>query len=203
MAERLSALAASYRPGSFGATGAAGPGIVMTERRNLAIVQVAVPADQAPALRVGLTSALGIAPPDAPNRAISSSTATIFSVGPQRFLVVEAEQGWRNLEAVLHGALAGSGAAVTDVGSGRTVFRIAGPRTRDLLAKGSGIDFHVRAFPAGACAQGLLGHVGALFHAVDDTPVFDLYVARSFGLTVWEWLSESAAEFGYRVDAAA
>ena len=200
MAERLSALASAYRPGSFGATGAAGPGIVIAERRNLAIVQVAAPADEAAALQTGLTAALGIAPPDAPNRATSSSTASILWVGPQRFLVVEVEQSWRDLEAVLRGALAGSAAAVTDVGSGRTVFRISGPRTRDLVAKGSGIDFHKREFPAGASAQGLLGHVGALFHAVDDTPVFDLYVARSFGLTVWEWLQESAAEFGYRVE---
>jgi heterotetrameric sarcosine oxidase gamma subunit len=200
MAERLSALAAGYRPGSFGALGAAGPGIVIAERRNLAIVQVAAPAGEAATLQVGLTSVLGIAPPDAPNRVSSTNTASILWVGPQRFLVVEAEQGWRDLEAVLRSALAGSAAAVTDVGSGRTVFRISGPRTRDLVAKGSGIDFHPRVFPAGACAQGLLGHVGALFHAVDDTPVFDLYVARSFGLTVWEWLQESAAEFGYRVE---
>ena len=99
---------------------------------------------------------------------------------------------------MLRNALAGTQAAVVDLGSGRTTLRIAGARSRDLLAKGSAIDFHPRNFPAGACAQGLLGHVGALFHAVDET-AFDLHVARSFAQTIWEWLMESAAEYGCRV----
>ena len=90
-------------------------------------------------------------------------------------------------------------AAVTDLGHGRTVLRIVGRHGRDLLAKGSGVDFHPRAFPVGACAQSLLGHVGVLVHAVDERPAFDLYVARSYALTVWEWLGESAAEWGFRV----
>jgi sarcosine oxidase gamma subunit len=29
---------------------------------------------------------------------------------------------------------------------------------------------------------------------------FDLYVYRGFALSFWEWLTEAAAETGYRVD---
>jgi sarcosine oxidase gamma subunit len=39
-------------------------------------------------------------------------------------------------------------------------------------------------------------------HAIDGTPSVDLYVARSYALALWEWLQESAAEYGYRVEAA-
>jgi methylglutamate dehydrogenase subunit D len=197
MADRLSALAAVYRPGSFGAIGPAGPGVVLAERHPLAAVQVAARLAEGEAVRAALAAALGVAPDPAANRTAAQGATTILWAGPGRWLVVEPER--RDLEALLRAALAGTAAAVTDLGNGRTTLRIAGKRSRDLLAKGSAIDFHPRAFPVGACAQGLLGHVGALFHAVDDAPSFDLHVARSYAQTVWEWLTEAAAEYGCRV----
>jgi heterotetrameric sarcosine oxidase gamma subunit len=177
MVERVSALAAVYRPGSIGTIGPNGPGIVLAERRPLATVQVAARAEEGRAVRDALAVALGVAPDAATNRTATRGDTTIL----------------------VRAALAGTSAAVTDLGNGRTTLRIAGPRGRDLLAKGSAIDFHARAFPVGACAQGLLGHVGALFHAVDETPRFDLHIARSYAQTVWEWLIESAAEYGCEV----
>jgi heterotetrameric sarcosine oxidase gamma subunit len=198
MVERLSALAAIYRPGSFGAIGPGGPGIVLAERHPLSVVQIATYASNAGGVRDALAAALGVAPHASANRCATHGETTILWVGPERWLVVEPER--RDLDALLRAALAGTSAAVTDLGNGRTTVCIAGKRSRDLLAKGSAIDFHGRAFPVGACAQGLLGHVGALFHAVGDTPDFDLHIARSYAQTVWEWLTESAAEYGYRVE---
>jgi sarcosine oxidase subunit gamma len=201
MAERLSALAAVYRPGNFGTLGSTEPGITIAERRPLAMVQVAGRGEEGAALRAGIEAALGVALDSAANRATARGTTTILWVGPGRWLVVAPERDGSDLEARLLAGLAGTQGAITDLGNGRTVLRIAGPRGRDLLAKGSSIDFHGRAFPAGSCAQGLLGHVGALIHAVDAAPTFDLYIARSYAQTVWEWLGESAAEYGYRVNA--
>jgi heterotetrameric sarcosine oxidase gamma subunit len=202
MVERLSALAAIYRPGSVGTIGAAGPGIILAERRPLATVQVAARAEEGRVVRDALAAALGVAPDAATNRTATRGDTTILWVGPERWLVVEPERADRDLDTLLRGALADTCAGVTDLGNGRTTLRIAGPRSRDLLAKGSAVDFHVRAFPVGACAQGLLGHVGALFHAVDETPRFDLLIARSYAQTVWEWLIESSAEYGCRVEPA-
>jgi sarcosine oxidase subunit gamma len=201
MAERLSALAAVYRPGNFGTLDPAGPGITIAERRPLAMMQIAGRGDESAAVRAGIEAALGIAPDTAANRASQRGTTTILWAGPGRWLVVAAEEEGSNLEARVRAGLSATQAAITDLGNGRTVLRIAGPRARDLLAKGSSIDFHGRAFPAGSCAQGLLGHVGALIHAVDAAPTYDLYIARSYAQTVWEWLGESAAEYGYRVNA--
>lgn len=201
MAERLSALAEVYRPGRFGTLDPAGPGITIAERRPLAMVQIAGRGDESAAVRAGIEAALGVAPDTATNRATVRGTTAILWVGPGRWLVVAPEQEGSDFEDRLRASLAETPAAITDLGNGRTVLRIAGPRARDLLAKGSSIDFHGRAFPAGSCAQGLLGHVGALIHAVDAAPTFDLYIARGYAQTVWEWLSESAAEYGYRVNA--
>jgi len=202
MAERLSALAAIYRPGSFGTLDPGGPGITIAERRPLAMVQIAARRGESAAVRAGIEAALGIGPDANANRASLRGTTAILWMGPDRWLVVVPEPSGSDLEARLRAALAVTRAAITDLGNGRIVLRIAGRRARDLLAKGSGIDLHGRAFPAGSCAQGLLGHVGALIHAVDAAPTFDLYIARSYAQTVWEWLTESAAEYGYRVNAA-
>jgi heterotetrameric sarcosine oxidase gamma subunit len=200
MVERVSALAAVYRPGRFGTIGPAGPGIVLAERHPLATIQVAARAEESRAVREALGTALGVAPDAATNRTATRGDTTILWVGPERWMVVEPEHAGRDLDAVLRAALGGTSASVTDIGNGRTTLSLAGGRSRDLLAKGSAIDFHQRAFPVGACAQGLLGHVGALFHAVDETPRFDLHIARSYAQTVWEWLIESAAEYGCQVE---
>jgi heterotetrameric sarcosine oxidase gamma subunit len=202
MVERVSALAAVYRRGSFGTIGPAGPGIILAERHPLAAVQVAARAEEGSAVRDALATVLGIAPDAATNRTATRGDTTILWVGPERWLVVEPERAGRDLDALLRGALGGTSASVIDIGNGRTTLSIAGPHSRDLLAKGSAIDFHARAFPVGACAQGLLGHVGALFHAADETPRFDLHIARSYAQTMWEWLIESAAEYGGHVEPA-
>jgi sarcosine oxidase subunit gamma len=197
MVDRLSALAAVYRAGRFGAAGPS-PGLTIAERRPLSLVEVAADPAAIEAVCAGIAAAVGSVPSVSANAAIASAAALILWIGPGQWLVVEPERAGRDLEDLLRRAVAGSAAAVVDVGQGRTVLRLAGPRVRELLAKGTSIDLHPRAFPAGRCAQGMLGHVRALMHAVDASTV-DLYIARSFALTFWEWLTESAAEFGYSV----
>jgi sarcosine oxidase subunit gamma len=197
--ERLSALGALYREGEFGTLDAAGPGVILAERRPLAMVQVATGAEAGAGLRAGLAAVLGFGPAVAANRAASRSAMSILWLGPERWLVVAPETEEGALALRLRGSLGVAEFAVTDLGHGRTVLRVAGDRARDLLAKGCPIDLHPRSFPPDACAQSLLGHVGVLIHAVDVGPRFDLYVARSFALTAWEWLMESAAEYGCRV----
>lgn len=203
MAKRFSALDRVYREGSFGKAGPPGPGVALAERRPLAMVQIAAMGGEAEAARLVIANAIGITPDPKPNRAVISGPTTILWLGPGRWLVVEPELPGRDLANSLRAPLPGMLAAVTDLSHGRTALRISGPSARDLLAKGCSLDLHPRAFSAGACAQSLLGRVGVLLHAVDDQPSFDVYFSRSYAVTVWEWLTLSAAEYGYRVDASA
>ncbi len=197
---RVSALAAGYHIGSFGA--AAGPGVVLRERRPLAIVQIATWPTQSAVARSAANGVLGGARlPTAADTSVLAGATTLLSIGPERWLAVEPERAGRDLAAVLTGALGGGLAAVADLSHSRTVLRLSGPRTLDLLAKGCALDLHRSKFPVGACAQGLLAQFGVLLHAVDETPGIDLYVARSYALALWEWLGELAAEYGYRVEA--
>ena len=194
---RRSALVAVYRTGDIGAVPATGPGLVLAERRGLAIVQLAADPQHYDRIATRLEDAIGLALPQTPNRARVAGELVALWTGPGRVLVVAPER--RDLEAELASALAGAEVAITALGHSRTVIRLFGPRLRDLLAKGCGLDFHRRAFGAGASVQSSYEKIAVLLHALDDAPTVDLYVARGFAASLWEHLLEGALEFGCRV----
>lgn len=193
---RKSALAAVCRPGDFGRVPAQGPGVEVVERRGLAIAQIAAWPDTTAAVADVIAKAMGIAPPAVPARGVSKDVVDILDAGPHRWWVVTPDDA--DPTALLAAAL-GDHAAVTAQGHGRTALRLAGPRVRDLLAKGSTIDFHPSVFAAGTCVQTVLAHLSATLYCRDDGSTVDLYVLRSFGEHLYEWLMEAAAEYGCRV----
>ena len=95
----------------------------------------------------------------------------------------------------------GDRAAVVDQSHGRAVLRLAGARARDVLAKGCRLDLHPRVFTPGMCAQTVIAQIGVLLHQCDEIPTYDLYVFPGYALDFLEWLTSSAAEFGYRINA--
>ncbi len=93
----------------------------------------------------------------------------------------------------------GNLASVCDQSDGRTVIRVGGERARDVLAKGVPIDLHPRAFRVGDAAVTSVAHISVQFWQVDETPTYEFIVSRSFAVGFWEWLTDSAAEFGYLI----
>jgi len=87
---------------------------------------------------------------------------------------------------------------VTNVTSGMTVLRIAGPRTRDVIASLTSLDVRERSMPDGACAQAAFAEVhGTLLRRdIAGAAAFELYVAREFGVYVWEVVLESLGHDG-------
>ena len=67
---------------------------------------------------------------------------------------------------------------------------------RDCLAKGISIDLHPSVFPIGAFAQTRLHHTAILLERSGDIR-FELYVLRTFAVSIWEWLIDAALPFGY------
>jgi sarcosine oxidase subunit gamma len=172
---RRSALAALYREGSREKE----PGVSLAERRLPEMVEVRTWNDG--------TALAGIALPRS-NRAAVTGEIVALWLGPRRFLLVGPD---------LHRKLEGSGAALVDQSHARTVIRVAGPRCRDVLAKGTGID--LERFADDDVALTLLGHVAVALHAAGAEAI-DVFVARSYALTLWEWLLDAAEEYGPRVE---
>ncbi|MDP1907019.1 MAG: hypothetical protein Q8K85_01870, partial [Hyphomicrobium sp.] len=70
-----------------------------------------------------------------------------------------------------------------------------------LLARGLPIDLNAAAFPPDNFVQSGIHSIGVLVHRranENGAPVFEVHVPRSYAVTIWEFLAESAAPFGYR-----
>jgi heterotetrameric sarcosine oxidase gamma subunit len=197
LTERVSALAAIYETGTFGATVDGGPSVAFSERRPLSIVHVAGKPDDK-AFSDGVKTACGCDLPTTPGDIATSGDLSLVWLAPERWLAVCPNRGSGVLEAAFRDACGDSG-AIIDVSHGRTVIRLSGANARTVLMKGAPLDFHKKVFTPGRAAQSAISQCGTLITCpAEDT--FDVYVFRAFGQHMWEWLTDAAGEFGYSVE---
>jgi sarcosine oxidase subunit gamma len=143
-----------------------------------------------------------VALPIKANTTARSDTLTALWLGPRSWLLVAGGASGltgftdkRDAINLQHGAL-------FDVSASRVAWSLSGPRAAEVLAKSCPLDFHPRAFAAGACAQSVYGHVNALVEKRDGIPTFVLMVARSFARDVERAMGVGAAQYGFDVLAA-
>lgn len=194
MAEALtarSALEGHLRAGRHGWS--EGPaGVTVSERRGLRLCTILARRGQEQSL-VARGKGLGLDVPTGPRRTVAETLALVWT-GPGQWLAVFAEG---DAEAVARQL-----ASLTDVCSlvpqddARTVLGLSGPQARTTLTKMLSIDLHPRAFRPGDAAVTLAGTIATTLWQVDDTPLYEVAVPRSFARSFTGWLLESAAEFG-------
>ena len=186
---RRSALEGHYRIGRFGARPEDAPGVALAECRPRSMVQV----NGAPEPGV-LAGALAASDADvAPNRTFDADGVRYAWNGPGQWLAESAERTPSDLVEHIEGALRAHGASTTDLSHARTVVRVSGPASTDLLAKLCPID--VESMRTGDSAVTMAGPLNVqIVKSAEEE--FRLYVFRSFGLALWEMLQDEAAEFG-------
>jgi len=194
-AQARSALDKALLPSTFGRD-TANPGVVLTERRGLYLVQVT--AFAGPVFRNAIAAMAGITLDERPNRASGSGDTKALWLGPERWLIVGTAGRSPSLGAALAQGLGADQAAIVELDHARTTIRLAGRNARDVLAKGCLLDLHPKSFAAGQTAQTALFHVNSLVHCVEQD-TFDLYITRSHGQSMFEALTDAAGEFGCRV----
>lgn len=188
----LSALEGHVEPGRYGAADAQAPGVVLEEFLPRALVQLNGVSD--PGSLAGVLSHLGVAGSAKPRCGLAGGSGDLLWTGADQWWVVDRE---REMSAGDARELCGAAdATALDLGHARTVVRVGGPMARELLAKGCPLD--VDGLEAGFCAPTRLGPFSVVLHCRAGD-CFDLYVFRSFGLAMWEWLADEAAEFGHEV----
>jgi heterotetrameric sarcosine oxidase gamma subunit len=179
--DRRSALERHYEAGRFGATGPGAPALALSERRGLAMAQVnGAPPGSGPA----------------PLGSSKDGDGILLWTGPGQWFAVSESLAGDALRAALEERLSSTDATVTDLSHARTVLRVSGAAWRDLLAKGCPAD--IDAMAPGDCVASLLSHFTVVIHCVSGDSA-DVYVFRSFGASLWEWLRGAAEEFGYTV----
>lgn len=143
----------------------------------------------------------GLALPTQPNTSARSDDAALLWLGPTSWLFVASPDRSREAFDDVRRALNGAGGALFDLSSSYIAWKVAGSASARVLNRGCPLDLHADAFPAGHCAQSLLGPITTLLHRPDESSAFIVIVARSYARDAWEFLRASAATEGYPIDA--
>lgn len=196
LTQSRSALERIYVPGRFGVSSGQ-PGVTITERRHLTLLHVEHRDDDAES-PLAIATAVGFPLPRAGQTAEKDGRRVIW-LGPSRSLISTSGSSADGLSDAIASSV--PNAAVNDISSSRVVLRLSGPNARDVLAAGCPFDLHESVFKAGMTATTNVGHYTAILDCI-DTDTIDVYVARSYGVSFWQWLIEAAEEFGGEVLAA-
>jgi methylglutamate dehydrogenase subunit D len=190
-----SALDGVFAQGVFGAAG--DPGVNLSERRDGALLDLSTgaPTGSIEETRRAIATHFGVDLPAERGQTAASDNCRALWIGPGHWLIKTApkpglEQAWAD---------AAPNGAVNDVTHGRIVLRIKGPRAREILAKGCPLDLHPTAFPTNACAQSLMGKINVTLDCLDADD-FEIITGRAYAKSLWAWITDAAAEYGYRIE---
>lgn len=189
-----SALAHALRSGRHGAAGA--EPVSIAERR-VECVQVTARKGAEAALAAAGRDLLGGDPPEAGQVLITTGMKAVW-IQPRTWLVTAPWRANGNLAGRLAGAL-GASAAIVDQSFGKACIEIKGPHARDVLAKGCRIDLHPRVFAPGQSAITPVAHISCVIVQTGAEPVYEVILPAALSASFAEWLTTSAAEFGYVV----
>lgn len=192
----ISAFAGVAVPGARHGRKDGAAGVTIVEVTGLTIASVAARRGQAAETSAKIQALFGFELPAALKRASSGDVSAVWSA-PDQWLVQFATGG-RARVAELAEALRGL-ASVTDQTDSRAVLEVSGPRVREMLAKGVMVDLHPSVFQPGDTAVTLVAHIGAQITMLGAAPSYQLMIPRSFCLSFWDWLIESAEEYGVMI----
>ena len=196
LVERPSPLGHVLRQGRFGADRGA-VGVSLSVRHPASIVTIIARKDKAEAASKAISARFGVGLPAAGKSSKGEDVSFHWCGAEQYFAIAEGfGEGalYRDLQETLF-----SLASCSEQSHGRVIIRIAGPKARAVLAKGTPVDLHDSVFAIGSSAMTQMAHVGVhLVRTGDDA--FELSVFRGFSANFWEWLTTMSEEFGYQVD---
>ncbi len=113
-------------------------------------------------------------------------------LGPDQWLLVSNSMTPDSIVKRCKDALAEILHNAVDYSAGLVVLRIVGANAGALLATGSGIDFRPEKFPIRTCCRTRLAQIAAVILA--ETPLqFDIYVERSYGTYLNDWLTDASS----------
>lgn len=163
----------------------------LRELRRLAQVDLRVDPSAADRVR----RAVGLALPVSPTTASAGGGRAVLWLGPDWWLVVAPPGESAGIVDALEADLAGRHFSVVDVSANRTTLELAGPKARDVLAKGCALDLHPRSFGAGRVAQTAVARAQVVLHQTGDEPAYRLLVRPSFAGYLTAWLRDAMSEY--------
>ena len=131
---------------------------------------------------------------DSQSPKVSSNKETrILWSGPNTWLVISRKE---NIIEIIKEKCNSANFAVTDISHSRAVIKIKGLQAKEVLKKGSPINFNE--FKKNNCAGTVFHGINIVIDSIDNTPeTYHLLTLRSFGESLYHHITDAALEFGY------
>ncbi len=137
----------------------------------------------------GVQEVLGFALPRAPRASASTDDVTALWLSVDQWLITTPRGRGPALAEGLQEKLKGSHCLIADMSDARAIFRLEGDNVREVLNKGTSVDFTSGEHGAGSVRRILFAQIAAMVHVVSAHPdVMDFYVFRSYADYVWRYL---------------
>jgi sarcosine oxidase subunit gamma len=138
---------------------------------------------------------LGFDLPLGPRTAAGAGTVTALWLSVDQWLITCPRSEAQSLHARLTQALNGIHSLAVDMSDARAIFRLEGDNAREVLNKGTSVDFTAPHIAAGLVRRIRYAEIAALVHVLQANPfACDLYVFRSYADYAWSFLSFTARE---------
>ena len=125
---------------------------------------------------------------------VSSNNETrILWSAPSAWLVISRKE---NIVEMIKGKCNSDNFAITDITHSRAIIQIKGLQAKDILKKGSPLNFNE--FENNNCAGTVFHGINIVVDFVGNNPdTFNLLTLRSFGESFYHHITDAALEFGY------
>ena len=170
----------------------------LQERKSLTVIQVLAFANQYQSVTAAISKTLGIECAISPGICNANEHTQVAWNGPNSWMIIASNEEAKLKPGALLKSLqksVGDIGAVVDHSHGRCALRLSGIHASKVMAKNTAIDLHPLAFGPGQCALTAVAHMSALVIQVDDSPSYDLFVARSLARSFSHAIEHACHEF--------
>ena len=163
----------------------------ISEVKNLAIIQIV----QYKGSKINLNNMKieGLEIPTQSSKINSNKETRILWNAPRTWLILSKKE---NVIGLIQKSFKETDFAITDISHSRAVIQIQGDQAKEILKKGSPINFNE--FSVNQCVGTVFHGITLIIDSISTNPdTFNLLVLRSFGESFYYHITDSALEFGY------
>ncbi|WP_347310789.1 sarcosine oxidase subunit gamma [Defluviimonas sp. SAOS-178_SWC] len=187
MADALSAVVDHLVPGRSGTPGMAG--VRFSEIRGSTLIQFAAWPDSAVRAGAEAAKAVGAKLAPKPGRVTTGTDGTLLRVEPLKW--------WLISETAKAPSLSSEAGVALDLSQSRTRLHVSGRQAARLLNHVLPLDLSDTAFPEGSVSSTAFHHIGVTLWR--DGTGFNLFLPRSFAVSLCEILIEIARQYGLEI----
>ena len=126
-------------------------------------------------------------------KVISNKDTRILWNAPNNWLIISSKE---NIIETIKEKCSNENFALTDISHSRAVIKIQGLQVKEILKKGSPINFNE--FDKNNCAGTIFHGINIVIDFTEDNPeTYQILTLRSFGESLYHHITDAALEFGY------